>query len=411
MLRTHAQYIYENAIKDNLPDSAVKKALETLPEYSGKLILVAIGKASYQMAKTACECLENKIDSGIVITKYEHRGEDLPKIEIYESGHPVPDENTILATRKALSLTKDLSEKDLVLFLVSGGGSALFEDVSCTLEEMQKLTNDLLKCGASIEEINTVRKHISNVKGGKFAEHCAPAKIYGIVLSDVIGNRLDMIASGPACSDMTTVDEALSVLDKYKVQVNEKVLNLIKRETPKNVTNATHVISGSVSELCISAKKYAEQLGYKAEIIDDSVQCEARVLGKTLSELAKEHQNTDTPLAFIYGGETVVNVKGNGKGGRNQEIALSASLEIKGMKNVLIFSVGSDGTDGPTNSAGGIVDGYSYDFISKTGIRPSIFLDSNNSYDALLLCNGHIITGPTGTNVNDVSVVLIKQKT
>lgn len=408
MLRSDAQYIYENAIKDNLPDSAVKKALDMLPSYSGRLILVAIGKAAYQMGKTAYESLGDKIDKGIIITKYEHSEKDLPNIEIYEAGHPVPDENTILATRRALLLTKDLSENDLVLFLVSGGGSALFEDVSCTLAEMQKLTSDLLKCGASIEEINTVRKHISNVKGGKFAEHCAPAKIYGVVLSDVIGNRLDMIASGPACSDMTTVEEALNVLNKYNVQVNDEMLDLIKRETPKNVTNAMHIISGSVSELCISAKKYAEKLGYKAEIIDDSVQCEARILGKALSELAKKHANTDTSLAFIYGGETVVNVRGKGKGGRNQEIALSGAIEIRDMDNVCIFSVGSDGTDGPTDAAGGIADGYTYELIAQHGVIPEEMLDENNAYNALMLANGLAMTGPTGTNVNDVSVVLIQ---
>ena len=410
MFRTDAQHIYENAIKDNLPDSAVKKALETLPEYSGKLILVAIGKAAYQMGKTAYECLKDKIDSGIIITKYEHSGKDLPNIKTFEAGHPVPDENTILATRHALSLTKDLTKNDLVLFLVSGGGSALFEDVSCTLEEMQSLTSDLLKCGASIEEINTVRKHISNVKGGKFADHCTPAQIYGVVLSDVIGNRLDMIASGPACSDMTTVEEALSVLDKYNVQVNDKMLDLIKRETPKNVTNAKHIISGSVSELCISAKKYAQELGYKAEIIDDGIQCEARILGETLSNLAKKHENADTPLAFIYGGETVVNVKGKGKGGRNQEIALSGAIHIRDMDNVCIFSIGSDGTDGPTDAAGGIADGYTYELIAKHGVSPETLLDNNNAYNALALANGLIMTGPTGTNVNDVSVLLIKPK-
>ena len=407
MLRKDAQYIYENAIKDNLPDSAVKKAIETMPKYSGRLILVAIGKASYQMAKTACECLKDKIDSGIVITKYQHRGEDLPKIEIYEASHPVLDESTLIATKRALEITENLTENDLVLFLVSGGGSALFEDISCTLKEMQDLTNSLLKCGASINEINTVRKHISNVKGGKFANHCAPAQIYGVVLSDVIGNRLDMIASGPACSDLSTVQDVLNVLEKYNIKVNDNMLELLKRETPKNIENTKHIISGSVTELCKSACKYATELGYKSTIICDDIGCEAKELGKYLGTLANKHKNTDTPLAFIVGGETVVNVKGNGLGGRNQEVALSASIEIKGLKNVAVFSVGSDGTDGPTNSAGGYVDGYSYDLICKMGISPMKFLENNSSYDALLLCNGHIITGPTGTNVNDVSVLLV----
>lgn len=410
MFRTHAKYIYENAIKDNLPDNAVKKALERLPEYSGRLILVAIGKASYQMAKTACMCLGSKVTGGIVITKYGHSGEDLPNIEICEASHPVLDESTLIATKKALALTEYLNKNDLVLFLVSGGGSALFEDISCSLEEMQELTSNLLKCGASIEEINTVRKHISNVKGGKFALHCMPAQIYGIVLSDVIGNRLDMIASGPTCVDYTTVNDALSILDKYNILVNDKMRSLIMRETPKNIENATHSISGSVSELCLSAKRYAEALGYTAEIIRDDEQCEAKILGKYLGELAKKHENADTPLAFIVGGETVVNVKGKGKGGRNQEIALSGAIEIRDMDNVCIFSVGSDGTDGPTDAAGGFADGYTYELIAKHCVSPEALLDDNNAYNALMLANGLIMTGPTGTNVNDISVLLINPK-
>lgn len=410
MLRKDAKYIYENAIKDNLPDSAVRKAIDSLPNYSGRLILVSIGKAGYQMAKTASECLKNRVDCGIVITKYGHRGEDLPNIEICEASHPVLDESTLIATKKALKLTENLTKNDLVLFLVSGGGSALFEDISCPLGKMQALTSDLLKCGASIEEINTVRKHISNVKGGKFAQHCFPATVYGVVLSDVIGNRLDMIASGPACSDLTTVKEATDILEKYGISVDGDILDLIKRETPKNIENAIHLISGSVSELCISAKKYAEVLGYKAEILHDNEQGEAKDLGIILGNLAKKHANTDTPLAFIVGGETVVNVKGNGKGGRNQETALSASIVIRDIDNVLVFSVGSDGTDGPTDAAGGIVDGYTYELIAMHSVSPEAMLEDNNAYNALMLANGLIMTGPTGTNVNDVAMVLIQPR-
>ena len=407
-MREHARYIYENAIRDNLPDSAVKRALENMPKYSGRLILVAIGKASYQMARTACECLGDKIDSGIVITKYGHIKGALKGIETCEAAHPVLDENTILSTRKALKLTEGLTENDLVLFLVSGGGSALFEDISCSLEEMQELTSSLLKCGASIEEINTIRKHISNVKGGKFALHCLPARVYSVVLSDVIGNRLDMIASGPACADLTTVREALDILEKYNIKVNESMLNLIKRETPKKIDNAIHNISGSVTELCLSAKKYAEELGYKTEILRDNEQGEAKNVGFALGKIGKMSQNTDTPLAFIVGGESIVNVKGNGKGGRNQEIALSASIQIKGLNNVCVFSVGSDGTDGPTDCAGGYCDGNTYHQILKSGKNAEEYLENNDAYNGLKASNGLIFTGPTGTNVNDVSVLLVK---
>ncbi|MBO5357439.1 MAG: glycerate kinase [Clostridia bacterium] len=409
-MRNHAKYIYENAIRENLPDSAVKKALENMPSYSGRLILVAIGKASYQMAKTAVECLGNRIDQGIVITKYGHSEGALQKIEICEASHPVLDENTVLSTRKALKLTEKLTKDDLVLFLVSGGGSALFEDISCSLSEMQQLTSALLKCGASIEEINTVRKHISNVKGGKFAQHCAPATVYAVVLSDVIGDRLDMIASGPACADLTTVSDTLAILEKYNIEVNENMLNLIKRETPKKIDNAIHNISGSVTELCKSAKRYAEKLGYKAEILRDNEQDEAKNVGFALGRLAIMNQNTDTPLAFIVGGETVVNVKGNGKGGRNQEIALSASIEIKELDNMCVFSVGSDGTDGPTDAAGGYADGNTYKEIAKSKKSAEEYLNNNDAYNALALSDGLIFTGPTGTNVNDVSILLINAR-
>ena len=409
-MREHAKYIYENAIKDNLPDAAVKNALEGMPKYSGRLILVSIGKAGYQMAKTASSYFGEKIDSGIVITKYGHSGEPLTNIELCEASHPVLDENTVLSTRKALKLTEKLTKDDLVLFLVSGGGSALFEDISCPLEKMQRLTSELLRCGASIEEINTVRKHISNVKGGKFAEHCYPATVYGIVLSDVIGNRLDMIASGPACADMTTVEESFSIIKKYGVYVDEEMKSLIGRETPKKIDNAIHSVSGSVSYLAKSAEKYAKELGYEAMILRDDEQGEAKDVGNELGNLAKKYANTDTPKAFIIGGETVVNVKGNGKGGRNQELALSAATVIDGLSDVCVFSVGSDGTDGPTDAAGGYADGKTASKIKKCGKTANEYLENNDAYNALMLSGGLIFTGPTGTNVNDVAVILVRKK-
>ena len=406
MLRDHAKYIYENAIKENLPNSAVKKALGSMPPYSGRLVLVAIGKASYQMAKTAYECLGEKIDSGIVITKYGHVMGNLGKIQLCEASHPVLDEGTLEATSKALKLTEGLSQNDLVLFLVSGGGSALFESLYISLDKMQALTHTLLKCGASIEEINTVRKHLSRVKGGNFAMHCMPAGVYSIILSDVLGNRLDTIASGPTCVDKTTVEDAKNVINKYKIPFDVDEF----RETPKEISNATYEISGSVSELCKSAEKYAVVLGYETVILRDDECGEARELGAELGALAKKYQNTTTPKAFIVGGETIVNVKGDGKGGRNQEIALSGAIQIKGLNNVAIFSVGSDGTDGPTDSAGGYVNGNTYDLIAKNGKGAEMYLNNNDAYNALSLANGLIFTGPTGTNVNDISVLLINPK-
>lgn len=409
MLRKHAQMIGRHAINDNMPDSAVRRALQKMPFYSGKLILVAIGKASYEMAKTATEELGDKIDGGIVITKYEHIKGELPKLELCEAGHPVLDENTLIATRKALKLTEGLSEKDVVLFLVSGGGSALFEDLDCSLEDMQSITKALLSCGASIEEINTIRKHISNVKGGRFAEHVAPAKIYGVVLSDVIGNRLDMIASGPSCADETTSQDAFNILEKYGIEVSEEIKKLLERETPKKIDNAEHTISGSVSELAKSASRMAQKLGYKPVILRDNECGEARALGKELAALAITLKDTEENLAFIVGGETVVHLVGNGKGGRNQEVALSGAIGIKGIDNAAIFSLGSDGTDGPTDVAGGFADGKTYDTIlRRSGALPEEFLENNDSYNALRHAEGLIVTGPTGTNVNDISVLLVR---
>ena len=407
MLREDAKVIYERAIFDNLPDTAVKNALKSLPSYNGRLILVAIGKAGYQMAKCAANELGSRLTQGIVITKYEHVMGQIDRVECCEAAHPVPDENTLLATKKALEITSNLSKDDLVLFLVSGGGSALFEQVDITLDELKEITSSLLACGASIEEINTIRKRLSNVKAGRFAAHCAPAKVYAVLLSDVLGNNPSTIASGPACADGSSVEDALAILDKYGIKPNEKALELIKRETPKELTNAQYVITGSASELCNSAQKTATELGYDSIIVDDKITSYAKDLGARLGTMAQENKDTKTKKAFIFGGETVVKLTGNGKGGRNQEIALCASDYIRDIPNALVFSVGSDGTDGPTDAAGGLCDHTTAKNIEKSGKSVKEYLNNNDSYTALALANDLIITGPTGTNVNDLTVLLI----
>ncbi len=388
-----------------MPDTAVREALGELPEIKGSLILVSIGKAAWQMANAAYVCLGERIDRGIVITKYGHSKGAIGSLEIYEAAHPVPDGCGVLATKRALQLTEGLSENDVVLFLVSGGGSALFECVDFPIEELTRLTKELLASGASIEEINTVRKHLSSVKGGRFAEHIFPASIYGIVLSDVISSHLDMIASGPTVADMSTVAEALETVRKYSLGLTEKQKALLTRETPKCITNSVHRVSGSVSCLCEAARLAAEELGYEAYVMTDSMDTEARsageLIGSIAAKLAKERKN---PLVLIFGGETVVRLRGNGLGGRNQELALSASKYIKGLSNVAVFSIGSDGTDGPTDAAGGYADGETCRIISN----PEEYLDNNDSYNALLLSDGLIFTGATGTNVNDFAAIIIK---
>ena len=413
-LRIDAEKIYTGAIRASLPDAAVASALENFRLPRGRLILVSVGKAAYRMAlctsKIIKEELGGRIDRGIVITKYGHKEGNVEGVEIYEAGHPFPDENGAFATERALEITENLSPDDLVLFLVSGGGSALFESPFCSLSELRRLTGDLLASGADISEINAIRKHLSRVKGGRFAEHIYPARVFSVVLSDVIGNRLDTIASGPTASDESTVQEVEAIIEKYGIDISPKVREALSEETPKQIKNAEHFVGGSVSELCVSAKTIAEQLGYEAKILTDCECGVAREVGRRLADLALENRGTEKPLAFILGGETVVKLTGDGIGGRNQETALAAAKIISGHGNIAVFSVGSDGTDGPTDAAGGYVDGESYEKMTRVGVDFEKELGNNNSYNALKAVGGLIFTGPTGTNVNDIAVALIRKK-
>ncbi|MDO5022850.1 MAG: glycerate kinase [Eubacteriales bacterium] len=410
MIRDDSKAIVQAALKDASPDEAVKRALDkiNLTEVD-KLIMVAIGKAAWQMAYAANNYLGHRIDDGIVITKYEHSKGDIANIKIYEAGHPVPDENTLKATQEALNLTENLSEKDAVLFLVSGGGSALFEKPLIPLDELKDITNQLLKKGCDITETNTIRKRLSDVKGGKFALKCKPAKVYAIVLSDILGDPLDMIASGPAYPDSSSVQDALNIVKKYDLNLSENVLTLLQKETPKELDNVDSIITGSVRQLCLSAEKTAKALGYKPIILTDCLNCEAREAGSFLSSVAKYYQQSQESLAFILGGETLVHVTGHGKGGRNQELALAAAEVLSTCHNSAIFSVGSDGTDGPTDAAGGYVDNDSLLKLQSQGINPWEILKNNDAYTALKAIDGLIMTGPTGTNVNDLTVLLIKR--
>lgn len=410
MLSDDAKKIYTYAIGECLPDKAVQKALRSLELPKERLILVAIGKAAWQMANAAYNELTLRIDRGIVITKYGHSRGQISHFDIYEAGHPVPDQNGIDATNEVLKAVSDLTDRDTVLLLVSGGGSALFESVDCSLDDLQNITSQLLLCGASINEINCIRKHISNVKGGKFAQKCYPARVFAIVLSDVLGDNIDTIASGPACADSSTVDDVKHILAKYDLKVGDELKNILLAETPKHIDNATHIVSGSVSELCRAAAQMSEKLGYSALILSDMVCCEACQAGSFLASVAKTHAKCGKSVAFICGGETVVHVKGNGRGGRNQEVALSAAKEICGIDNAVVFAIGSDGTDGPTDAAGGYADGKTWQRINKKGVDAERLLQNNDSYNALSCVNGLIFTGPTGTNVNDLYVALISAK-
>lgn len=408
-IRKDADEIIKYAIREVQPYDAVKRALKGASFDGKRIILIAAGKAAWSMAEAAVSTLGVKIVKGVVITKYEHSMGVLPNLEIFEAGHPVPDENSFKATEAALRATENLSSEDIVLFLLSGGGSALFEKPLIQGDDLQSITKQLLASGADIIEINTIRKRLSAVKGGRFAEHCMPARVFSIVLSDIIGDPLDMIASGPAYPDASTCEDAWRIKEKYGLQLSAKAESMLKAETPKTLTNVETHITGSVKELCRAAERAAISLGYRPVILTDSLSCEAGEAGRFLSAIARYNSDAKESLAFIVGGETVVHLKGKGKGGRNQELALSAAEGLKGLNKTAVLSFGSDGTDGPTDAAGGYVDEQTFKKLSEIGINVNAILADNDAYNALSRCSGLIITGPTGTNVNDASILLIKR--
>ena len=406
-LREDAKYIYTRAIEAVLPDEAVRRALDGA-DFPGRVILVAAGKAAWRMASAAVSALGERIDTGIVITKYGHAQGTIPGIVCREAGHPVPDENSFSAAREALALTENLTADDTVLFLLSGGGSALFESPLVPGAELQDITAQLLGCGADIVEINTIRKRLSAVKGGRFARHCAPAHVFAVVLSDIVGDPVDMIASGPVSPDSSTCADALAVAEKYALRLSDTARRFLAQETPKTADNVTVRVTGSVRELCAAAAKACRDLGYTPEILTDCEQGVAREVGARLGALARENASCGTPRAFILGGETVVRLTGNGKGGRNQELALAAAAEIAGTENIVVFSVGSDGTDGPTDAAGGLADGGTVERLAAAGKTVADVLQNNDAYHALRDTGDLIITGPTGTNVNDFAAALVR---
>lgn len=404
-LHSDAQTIIRRSIQSVLPDEAVRRALQGRT-FSGKVVLVAAGKAAWQMAKAARQVVQ--ADRGVVVTKYDHVGGPIEGIECYEAGHPVPDENSFRATRAALAAVEGLTEGDTVLFLLSGGGSALFESPFVSGEELQDITGQLLACGADIVEMNTIRKRLSAAKGGRFAQRCAPAKVFSIVLSDILGDPLDMIASGPACADTSTCEDARRIAEKYNLRLSDQARSLLQQETPKELDNVETVVTGSVRELCTAAAECCRELGYEPIMLTDRLCCEAREAGSFLASIARTHAESGKNLAVLAGGETVVHLTGKGLGGRNQELALAAAEGIAGLENVLVFSLGSDGTDGPTDAAGGITDGTTKAALAEKGLAIHEVLAENDAYHALKAVNGLIFTGATGTNVNDISAVLIR---
>ena len=406
-LRQDADGIIRRAVAAVLPDAAVKTALRE-KKLTGAVWVVAAGKAAWRMACAAREELGGQIRGGIVITKYGHDRGPIEPLEIYEAGHPVPDENSFAATARAMELVRGLGTEDTVLFLLSGGGSALFESPLVDGAELADITGQLLRCGADIVEINTLRKRLSAVKGGRFARLCAPARVFSVVLSDIVGDPLDMIASGPACPDSSSCADARAVAARYGLRLSEKARACLDAETPKELDNVETVITGSVTRLCAAARDAASELGYEPILLSDRLTGEAREAGRYLAAEACRYSGKGRRVALIAGGETVVHVTGQGLGGRSQELVLAAAIDIEGLPDVAVFSVGSDGTDGPTDAAGGYADGATAQRLRGLGRPAEDYLADNDSYHALSESGGLIITGPTGTNVNDLTVALIR---
>ena len=373
-LRAHADRIIKEAIAAVQPDSAVQRALAGR-EFPGRVLLVAAGKAAWQMAKAASDFLGSRIETGVVVTTYENIMGPIANFACYEAGHPVPDENSFRGTQAALDLVSDLSADDTVLFLLSGGGSALFEKPLVPGEELQDITSQLLACGADIVEINTIRKRLSQVKGGRFAQICWPAHVEAVVLSDILGDPLDMIASGPACPDSSTTEDAQRIAEKYGLRLSDAARSLLAIETPKSLNNVHTQINGSVRELCAAAEKTCRAMGYAPIMLTDQLCCQAKEAGSFLASIVKTH---------------------------------AAAVRSAGMAAAAVRSVGSDGTDGPTEAAGGYVDGDTAAELAAHGLSVDAVLKENDAYHALQKTGGLIFTGPTGTNVNDVAVALLR---
>jgi hydroxypyruvate reductase len=378
------------------------------------------------MARGVEKVLGPWIEHGVVVVKYGHKV-PLDKIRVMEAAHPVPDKKGLMGAGAILDLLAETGRKDLVICLLSGGGSALIDNFhsGITLADVQKATNMLLACGASISEVNTIRKHISTIKGGGLAARAWPSTVITLMLSDVIGDDPDVIASGPTVPDPTTFSDAIDILVRYGLveRFPKRIADHIRRgiegevpETPKRrnrfFRRTSNVIIGNNGMAVTAAAKESKRLGYRPMILTTRLAGEARDTAKTLAAVAKEISQYDRPVkkpaCLLAGGETTVTLKGRGKGGRNQELALAAALELRGFSDVALLSGGTDGTDGPTDMAGAVVDGKTWRRAAAKGLDPKAFLDNNDAYHFFETIGGHIRTGPTLTNVMDVVVALVR---
>lgn len=390
-----------------------------------KIYVTGAGKASAAMGHYVESILGNRITGGHIVVKYSHSCK-LKKIEVTEAGHPIPDENGLKATQEIIRIAAQASENDLVICLISGGGSALLADLPGNLlpEELYIVNNLLVRCGANIQEINSVRKHLSYVKGGQLARIVSPARLVTLILSDVPGNPLDVIASGPTVPDPSTFSDALRVIESYNLttDVTAGVLNYLREgiegihpETPKPgdplFSNTLNILAGTNQTALKASKNEAVRLGFKTYIIDAELQGDVEnVCESVISTVVSFKNNSEIPkpACLLYGGETTVKVHGNGMGGRNQHFALSAAIRLRDIPGVTLLSAGTDGTDGPTDAAGAVVDTGTLQRAVSLNEDPENYLFEFNSYNFFRRAGGHIITGPTYTNVMDLIVVLVE---
>ena len=436
-MRQHAMEIFQAALKAVDPVEAILRhvrleddALQVgehrfaFKDYD-RILVAGAGKAGAPMARALEDLLGDNIADGVIVVKEGH-GLPLEHIRIHEASHPVPDERGIKGAEEILSLVKEAGGRDLVLCLISGGGSALLVAPAegVTLEDKQEVTRLLLACGADIHEINTIRKHLSRAKGGGLARFAYPATVVSLILSDVIGDDLNVIASGPAVPDTSAFDDARRVLKKYDIwdRVPASVQSRIQQGLVGDIED-TPKAGDAVFERCFSelvgtniqalkaAGQQAEQLGYQTLILSSTVEGEAREVVKVLTAIAREVRDSGNPLSapacILCGGETTVTIRGDGKGGRNQEFSLASALSIDGMENVVVLAGGTDGNDGPTDAAGAMADGRTLARARAKDLDPLDYLRRNDSYHFFQSLEDLVITGPTRTNVMDVYMVLV----
>jgi hydroxypyruvate reductase/glycerate 2-kinase len=427
--------IFKDALEKVDPSILVKGYAEQIHSYItakevSRIVVVGFGKAAYQMAKAFEEELSaDLVIEGVIVTKYGHaeKSESLNNIKVYEAAHPIPDENGVRASEEIVGLLKNADEKTLVLCLVSGGGSALFvcPYKGITLAEKQAVTDLLMKAGADITELNAVRKHISMVKGGRLAEIASPAEIVTFMISDVVGDKLDVIASGPTVPDTSKFRDAINAINKYGLaeKVPASVMKVLSKgdeglipETPKKKAavfkKVNNIIIGSNRKALDAAASSARSMGYETKILSSKVIGDAHDAARWLAEMALESKARKDrlkkePMCLICGGETTVTVKGKGKGGRNTEFALVFAMEVEGVEGITMLSAGTDGTDGPTDAAGAVVNGGTIGIAKGLGLDPGKYLEENDSYNFFKKMGSLIITGPTGTNVMDIQIVVI----